>query len=551
MIGVIADIAERDVVREFFELFKTPWEFHRGHGHYDVVLCSGSGRFDGSAKLVVVYAATRTIFDDDRKIQTGRQRSHASILSYRENRIPIYGNSISFPQAQDSCLTDEDSREAIAHRDQFEEMEVCRIGYDLFEEVRRLLTVGQSAANAGIPTLELHIALLRDLITGAGITVVEIPPAPEGYSCIVCLTHDVDHPSIRQHNWDYTTFGFLYRAVFGSLRTLLRGRISVRDLVTNWGAAFRLPLVYLGLAKDFWRDFDDRYLELENGLPSTFFVIPFRDRAGKNAAGAQAKLRAAGYAAQDVADALQKLQNAGCEIGLHGIDAWLDSSAGRQELDEIRRLTGGSEIGVRMHWLYYDQQSPVTLEKAGATYDSSIGYNETFGYRAGATQPYKPLNAAQLLELPLHVMDTALFYPAYLDLSPDQARAVLHHMTENAVQFGGCFTINWHDRSTAPERLWKGPYRDLIDGLKSRGAWFATAGQAVSWFRKRRSVAFETGAPEANVVGARVALDPYENLPGLRLRIYRALRLDDIDGCDSKEYFDVALKQSMENQVFC
>ena len=29
MIGVIADSAEQDVVREFFELFKTPWEFYR------------------------------------------------------------------------------------------------------------------------------------------------------------------------------------------------------------------------------------------------------------------------------------------------------------------------------------------------------------------------------------------------------------------------------------------------------------------------------------------------------------------------------------------
>ena len=47
-----------------------------------------------------------------------------------------------------------------------------------------------------------------------------------------------------------------------------------------------------------------------------------------------------------------------------------------------------------------------------------MGYNETVGYRAGTTQAYKPLEASRLLELPLHVMDTALFYPAYLGLSP-------------------------------------------------------------------------------------------------------------------------------------
>ena len=95
----------------------------------------------------------------------------------------------------------------------------------------------------------------------------------------------MDHPSVRQHKWDHTTFGFLYRAVFGSLRNLMRGRMPVRAVVKNWGAAFRLPLVHLGLATDFWREFDDRYLKLEKGLPSTFFVIPFRDHAGKNATG--------------------------------------------------------------------------------------------------------------------------------------------------------------------------------------------------------------------------------------------------------------------------
>ena len=57
--------------------------------------------------------------------------------------------------------------------------------------------------------------------------------------------------------------------------------MSVRDLFRNWAAALKLPFVHFGLAKDFWREFDDRYLELEKGLHSTFFVIPFSGQAGK------------------------------------------------------------------------------------------------------------------------------------------------------------------------------------------------------------------------------------------------------------------------------
>jgi len=69
-------------------------------------------------------------------------------------------------------------------------------------------------------------------------------------------------------------------------------------------------------------------------------------------------------------------------------------------------------MGVRMHWLYYSQQSAASWRPLARLYDSTIGYNDTIGYRAGTTQVYKPLDANRLLELPLHAMDTAMFYRA-------------------------------------------------------------------------------------------------------------------------------------------
>jgi hypothetical protein len=205
---------------------------------------------------------------------------------------------------------------------------------------------------------------------------------------------------------------------------------------------------------------------------------------------------------------------------LHGIDAWLDSAATSAELEEIRRLTGVSAIGVRMHWLYYNESSPSTLDKGGAAYDSTIGYNETVGYRAGTTQVYKALGSDHLLELPLHAMDTALFYLSYLGLSPVKASARLRQMADTVVRHGGCLTVNWHDRSLAPERQWGQSYGELLQELKSRGAWFATAGQAVAWFRKRRSAAFAEDRAESGCV--RVNFEDSDGLPGLQLRVHKA-----------------------------
>jgi hypothetical protein len=552
MIGVIANPLEHAVVAEFFELFKTPWEFYRSDRDYEVVLSAGDCSFgESNTKLVLLYAGQKITFDVVGKIQLASEGTNVRILSYKGTRIPIYGNSVTFREKGNDLLIDQESQQPAINLIPSQGKLVARIGYDLFGEVRALLSAGQPAVNAGIPALELHIALLRDLIVSSGVSLVEIPPVPDGYRFIACLTHDVDHPSICRHKWDHTMFGFLYRAVFGSLGNLFRGRIPVRNLLTNWAAALKLPFVYMGFAKDFWRGFDDRYLELQMGLCSTFFVIPFKNYPGKNSHGLAPRFRAARYDARDIADTIGKIMAAGSEVGLHGIDAWLDSSRGHEEFEEIRRLTGVSEIGVRMHWLYYDQQSPVVLEQAEAAYDSTIGYNETVGYRAGTMQAYKPFQATRLLELPLHVMDTALFYPGHLGLSPRQATALLGRLVDNAVQFGGCLTINWHDRSLAPERLWNACYRDLVQELKNRGAWFATAGQAVSWFRKRRSAVFETDCAEPDAVRAMLSGDDSGHLPGLRLRIHNAGESSRIGAQGSKQYVDMAFDETVDDRVRC
>ena len=57
MIGVIANPSDEGIVREFFELFKTPWEFFRDAGQYDVVLCAGASRPAVlSARLLIVLS---------------------------------------------------------------------------------------------------------------------------------------------------------------------------------------------------------------------------------------------------------------------------------------------------------------------------------------------------------------------------------------------------------------------------------------------------------------------------------------------------------------
>jgi peptidoglycan/xylan/chitin deacetylase (PgdA/CDA1 family) len=516
MIAVHADGPEHAVVAEFFELFKTPWEFFHEGSRAEVVICSRAEIPETAAGLVLIYGGKPTPSDIEKGIHPCGQNPN-SILLYGGDKVPIYGSCLGFGHAAAAALKNEASGEPAMVKSKVNGQTRIHIGYDLFHEIRQLLTCGQPGTNAGIPALEIHIALLRDLIVGAAIPLLEIPPVPAGGKFIACLTHDVDHVGIKNHKFDHTMFGFLYRAMFGSLRDVFCGRKTPGQLAANWLAALKLPLVHLGLARDFWHQFD-HYIKLENGAASTFFVIPRKGETGLDAAGNRPAKRAASYDATDLAAHFQKLQAAGKEIGVHGIDAWRDATAGKSEHEIISRLTGATGLGVRMHWLYFDEQSPAELERAGFSYDSTVGYNDTVGYRAGTMQVYKPLTTTKLLELPMHIMDTALFYPAYLNLTPRQAQEKINPLIAAAVRFGGALTVNWHDRSLAPERLWDGAYRRLLEEFKAKGAWFATAAQTVAWFQRRRAITFA-----ATDDGRIKILAPggQGDLPALRARLFQ------------------------------
>ena len=523
MIGVVADEAEHCVVAEFFELFKTPWEFHRPGAHYDVLICSNGLVPKNKARLLFLYGARRQAFEECRSLGTGSASRH-DLLSFRGARMPIYGSCLLFDSPGNEVVIHERTKSAAAVSVTAGDQMVVRLGFDLFEEVRYLLTRGQPAEFASIPTLDLHISLLRELIVSQGVSLVEILPVPAACSFIVCLTHDVDHPRMRHHKCDYTMFGFLYRALMGSAIDFCRGKRSLQQVATNWKAAISLPLVFAGIAKDFW-DQLDQYLELEGDLASTFFIIPTKGKPGIDSSGRIRARRASRYALADVAEDLKKLLFTNREIAVHGIDAWRDSVSGRDEREAIQQVTGASdEIGIRIHWLYFDSQAPLTLEKAGFSYDSTVGYNETIGYRAGTTQVFKHPNVDHLLELPLHIMDTALFYPSYMNMSDDRARAAMLPLIENVTRFGGVLTINWHDRSLGPERLWGDFYVSLLNNLRAKKPWFATAAQTVSWFRNRRETSFDSATRDGRKIRVqpannRLANDAV-NLPPLVVRVY-------------------------------
>jgi len=489
LIGVLPKAGQSVVVEEFFQLFKTPWEFCRPGRTYDVVIATTDRVPEVNARLLLVYGLAPNN-QDSRSQTNGSRRPATRILGVGDRSLPIYCGLSTFAgkEQQAVCLTADS--EVAGFSAKSSATTVLCLGYDLFEEVRFLLSAGQPIKHAQTPTLDMHIEMLRNWILRENISLLEILPAPAGHKFAVCLTHDIDFIGIRNHKFDHTMWGFVYRATIGSLHNFFRGRLTPRLVLRNWRAVASLPFVYLGWANDFWEPFD-WYLNVEKDLPSTYFVVPFKGRSGEKVSGRKGARRAVAYEASDHAQSLALAQRAGCEIGVHGIDAWHSVELGRNERNRISEITGEPATGIRMHWLLQDANTALVLEDGGYAYDSTVGYNETIGYRAGTSQVFRPLNAKVLLELPVQIQDGALFYPQRLDLSDSGAEKLCGNLIEDVEKFGGVLTTIWHDRSHAPERLWGEFYIRLIRKLRSLDAWFDTAGRVAGWFGRRRQVRFE------------------------------------------------------------
>lgn len=134
-----------------------------------------------------------------------------------------------------------------------------------------------------------------------------------------------------------------------------------------------------------------------------------------------------------IAALLRRISQRGHEIGLHASYASHASvDRLRSELAALRSTCEAlgieqSEWGVRHHYLRFDaRRSWRDYAEAGFAHDSTLGYAEAVGFRAGTGREYPVFDVVQdrplpLRERPLVVMDVTLH--EYLRLRPDLARA--------------------------------------------------------------------------------------------------------------------------------
>lgn len=243
-------------------------------------------------------------------------------------------------------------------------------------------------------------------------------------------THDID---------------LLYR--FHSPWQAIRSIIG-RDLLLNrsFSQATESATAYIASLKD---KFNDPYLyaiselireSTQQQLSSIFFV--------------KAQQKGEPDARYDVHDvnlrkALEAIQDAGMQIGLHGSYlSYNQSNLFQQELQRLQSIINQLVTLNRQHYLRCHLEQTLHIwEQSGITDDYTLGYAEQPGFRCGTCHPYPLYDLAHdrvtnITEHPLIVMDGSLF--DYLHLSIEQSNKLVSKLKARCHAVEGDFVILWH-----------------------------------------------------------------------------------------------------------
>ena len=172
---------------------------------------------------------------------------------------------------------------------------------------------------------------------------------------------------------------------------------------------------------------------------------------------------------KDVHEVVSHLKNEGVELGVHPSYYTFDNLQRLgDEVEHICEVFDESRVGGRQHFLRWHPRTWHDWEKCGLAYDSTVGFSDHIGFRAGTCVPYRPwsleLNREiDLLEIPLLAMDVTLAY--YMHLAPEESVELLLQCAERCKIVGGVFTLLWHNRSLLDPNYGRA-YQTVLNALE-------------------------------------------------------------------------------------
>lgn len=281
----------------------------------------------------------------------------------------------------------------------------------------------------------------------------------------VRLSHDVDWPLATRG----LPLSYLLRATAGDIAVRRDLSLASRRLASRFQVVRGNLDADMGNTFDFIMDTSEAF-----DLRSAFYFIT--EHSGGMIDGT--------YSIDEpwIRGLLGRVHARGHEIGLHpSYNTYLDPRQTRREFERLVAACDAEGIrqdawGGRQHYLRW--RNPTTWQNwadAGLNYDSTVGFADRVGFRAGTCYDYPVFNLMtrerlSLIERPLVVMDGALFRavsPANMDLPDEPAFELVRRLKRKCQRFDGAFSLLWHNSALITprqRRIYSDVIRALVDG---------------------------------------------------------------------------------------
>ncbi|MEM7161487.1 MAG: hypothetical protein AAF487_03510 [Bacteroidota bacterium] len=216
---------------------------------------------------------------------------------------------------------------------------------------------------------------------------------------------------------------------------------------------------------DFWKELEEKF-----GLKSVFYVY-----AKTNKRGLKEWLLDPAYdisTNEKLKTALKDLSQEGWRIGLHGSFNSADSfDLIQKEKAKLESAIHSPITKTRQHWLRYAEAKTPFFHEELFQEDSTLGWNDRIGFRAGIGSKFRPYNhkenrAFKHYVIPQVIMDSNIFDYGYgnEDVIIQQSKAMI---IELAKQSNAHFSISWHPRTCHKEYAWQFAYEELLETWKT------------------------------------------------------------------------------------
>lgn len=271
------------------------------------------------------------------------------------------------------------------------------------------------------------------------------------------LSHDIDHPFVV-YNQDWKQ---IFRNIIGDFINRKDLRLSLQRIECKVKNDFKLDPAN---TFDFIMDLSEKY-----GIRSEFYFMT--DHTAGPLDGGKYSIDE-----PEIKYLMQRIYERGHKIGFHAsYNSYNDPQQTKEEFKKLVQVTEKLSIkqdswGGRQHYLRFE--NPTTWqnwEDARLSYDSTVGFADHIGFRAGTCYEFPVFNlktkkVLNLIEYPLIVMDVTLWSSNYMGLKLSEITERVINLSKICRYYEGIFTLLWHNSSllTSSQRKF---YVEILNSL--------------------------------------------------------------------------------------